>query len=85
MLPPLPVKPVTLHKGDVFRHVMAGGGGFGPAFERRPEDVREDVIDGKVTPAHACVAYGVVVGPGPLFVVDAEATRRLRNDATSGG
>jgi N-methylhydantoinase B len=84
-LPPLPILPVTLRAGDLFRHVMAGGGGFGPAFERDPERVREDVMDGKVTLTHAHAAYGVVLGPAPHFVIDAEATHRLRRGAASGG
>jgi N-methylhydantoinase B len=75
-LPPMPVKPITLDKGDVYRHVMAGGGGFGDPFARDPEKVREDVLDGKVSIGHARDAYGVVIaGDAEL---DVAATRALR-------
>jgi N-methylhydantoinase B len=78
VLPPMPMKPITLSTGDVYRHVMAGGGGFGDPFEREPERVRTDVLDGKVTIDHARDAYGVVVGNDPLHTVDASATNSLR-------
>lgn len=59
-LPPMPVTPITLNRNEVYRHVMAGGGGFGNAWAREPERVREDVLDGKVSQAHARSAYGVI-------------------------
>ena len=34
VLPTMPMAMLALRKGDVFRHVSAGGGGFGPAIER---------------------------------------------------
>ncbi|WP_405066435.1 hydantoinase B/oxoprolinase family protein [Kribbella sp. NBC_01510] len=61
---------------DRHRHVTAGGGGHGPAFERAPERVLEDVLDGKVTHAGAARDYGVVVSQDG--VIDASATARLR-------
>ena len=39
-----------MRKGDLFRHVMAGGGGYGDPLERDPERVLEDVIEEKVIP-----------------------------------
>jgi N-methylhydantoinase B len=77
-LPPMPVKPITLHKGDVYRHVMAGGGGFGNPLERDAEKVRADVLDGKVTIDHARDAYGVVIMNDAEGRVDIAATRELR-------
>jgi N-methylhydantoinase B len=77
-LPPMPLKPITLHTGDVYRHVMAGGGGYGNPLARDPEQVRADVLDGKVSIGHARDAYAVVFGPGPQPAVDAAATRALR-------
>jgi N-methylhydantoinase B len=47
--------------GDVIRHTMAGGGGWGNPGERDPELVRQDVLNGKVTVTHAQTAYAVVV------------------------
>ncbi len=47
-----------VERGDVIRHVTAGGGGFGPAAERDPQRVRDDLRDGKVSADHARTAYG---------------------------
>jgi N-methylhydantoinase B len=59
--------------------VIAGGGGYGPARRRDPALVLRDVIQGKVTPAHARRAYLVVVRRrGWRWIVDEAATRRLR-------
>ena len=81
-LPPMPMQPITLKVGDVYRHVMAGGGGFGDPLERDPESVRADVLDGKVTVEHAREAYGVVLGD--RAEVDAQATRSLRASRRGG-
>jgi N-methylhydantoinase B len=83
-LPSLPVLPVTLGYGDVFRHVMAGGGGYGDPLDRDPERILDDVLDGLVSNAHARDAYGLVLADGEI---DATATtvlrekmRRMRSD-----
>ena len=79
VLPSMPMKPINLRSGDVYRHIMAGGGGFGNPFERDPERVRKDVIDGKVTRKHAREAYGVVISEDEESpVVDLKATESLR-------
>jgi N-methylhydantoinase B len=77
-LPPMPVETITLNRGDVYRHVMAGGGGFGDPLLREPARVRADVLDGKVTAPHARAAYGVVIGPAPEFTINEAATLALR-------
>lgn len=61
ILPVLLTQPVTLQSGDLYRHVMAGGGGYGDPLERDPELLLADVIDGKITAEHAREAYGVVI------------------------
>lgn len=61
--------------GDVIRLCTAGGGGYGEAFEREPERVLDDVLNGFVSIASAERDYGVVVGNGQL---DAAATHRVR-------
>jgi N-methylhydantoinase B len=61
VLPTMPMSAIPLRKGDVIRHVAAGGGGFGHAWKREPERVLEDVADGKVTIAGAYRDYGVVI------------------------
>ena len=84
VLPVLLIEPVLLGKDDVFRHVMAGGGGYGDPLEREPERVLKDVIEEKVTIAHAAEAYGVVIVTGKSPSVDGEATARLRQNLRSG-
>jgi N-methylhydantoinase B len=82
-LPPMPMEAVPLRRGEIFSHISAGGGGFGPALERDPRAVREDVLDEKVSAAAARERYGVVVtDAGEL---DEEATDRERESARSGG
>lgn len=61
MLPVTTTKPETLTRGDVFQHVMAGGGGFGPPTERDPARVLEDVRAERTSIGHAYSAYGVVI------------------------
>lgn len=61
ILPVLLTQPVTLQSGDLYRHLMAGGGGYGDPLERDPELLLADVIDGKITAEHAREAYGVVI------------------------
>ena len=80
-LPVLMTEPYNMTGGQVFRHVMSGGGGYGDPFEREPSRVREDVIDGLVSAAQAEAAYGVSLGPSPDFEVDMAATARLRQEA----
>lgn len=84
-LPSMPVQPITLQQGDVYRHVMAGGGGFGDPLQRDPEQVRSDVLDGKVSIGHAHDAYAVVLGPEPQRLIDVVATRELRAARTAAG
>ena len=76
ILPALPMEGVHLRKGDVFRHITPGGGGYGNPLGREPAKVLDDVLDEKLTPDYAAREYGVIIDP--RGVVDEEATRRLR-------
>jgi N-methylhydantoinase B len=79
VLPVLTMEPTRLRKGDMFRHIMAGGGGYGDPFTRDPLHVLDDVVQGKITVAHAREAYGVAIierADGPA--VDHGATAALR-------
>ena len=67
-----------MHKGDRFRAILAGGGGYGDPFERDPELVREDVREEKLTATYARKHYGVALKKGPRFAVDVAATKKLR-------
>lgn len=59
----------------------AGGGGYGPPWERPPEEVLCDVEDGLVSSGAAEEHYGVVIREGS---VDLAATESLRGRMRSG-
>jgi N-methylhydantoinase B len=56
---------LTMRRGDVFRHEIAGGGGWGDPLERDPNAVLRDVRHGLVSPQAAAQEYGVVVDMPP--------------------
>ncbi|MCP5150738.1 MAG: hydantoinase B/oxoprolinase family protein [Ectothiorhodospiraceae bacterium] len=74
-------------EGDVFRAMLAGGGGWGDPLERDPALVLEDVLDEKVSLASARNAYGVAIDADTM-TVDLAATavlrERMRADSASG-
>ena len=74
-LPTMPMEAYTLVEGDRFTHVSAGGGGFGPPYDRDPAAVLDDVLDGKVSVTAARERYGVVIVDGAI-VVEATAAAR---------
>ncbi len=63
----------TFHKGEVFRHVHPGGGGWGDPLERDPELVLADVRNELLSAAKARADYGVVVDTAS-WTVDRAAT-----------
>lgn len=67
--------------GDVLIMAGAGGGGYGDPFERAPERVRDDVLDGLVSSERARDVYGVVISEGAVDVSATEALRRRRGSA----
>jgi N-methylhydantoinase B len=71
-----------LAPGDRITFESNGGGGYGLPWERDPELVLEDVIDGYVTIAKAREVYGVAiteVDPDALlYELDRQDTERLR-------
>ena len=83
ILPVLMTEVETLNRGDVFRHIMAGGGGYGDPLKRTPELVLKDVIEEKVTIAGAREDYGVVIiKKAEEFIIDSIATKKLRTQHT---
>jgi N-methylhydantoinase B/oxoprolinase/acetone carboxylase alpha subunit len=83
---PLPSKlTMTIRHGDVFRHEVAGAGGWGDPLERDPAMVLRDVRNELVSLAAARADYGVVLVENPLAVDEAatlalrERQRRARN------
>lgn len=75
-----------LPAGAVIAYQHGGGAGFGPAIERDPEAVKEDVLDEIVSIARAREKYGVVF-TGTVeeydLEVDVAATAALRQQMTA--
>jgi N-methylhydantoinase B len=69
---------MTVRRGDVFRHVLAGAGGWGDPLERDPAAVLRDVRNQLLSPAKAEADYGVVIDV-QRWSVDAAATARRRD------
>ncbi|MBI3499838.1 MAG: hydantoinase B/oxoprolinase family protein [Proteobacteria bacterium] len=68
---------MTIRKGDVFRHELAGAGGYGDPFEREPKKVLKDVRNELLSLDLARRDYGVVIDPRAWSVEEAE-TKQLR-------
>ena len=71
----------TLKRGEAYRAVLAGGGGWGDPMERDPEAVLDDVRNEKVSPKAAREDYGVEIDIQTM-AVDYPATRKLREPAS---
>ena len=72
----------TIVQGDVFRAVLAGGGGWGDPLERDPTRVLDDVLNEKVSVKSAREDYGVVLNAKETLV-DESATADLRTEMRS--
>jgi len=73
---PLPSKlTMTMRKGDLFRHEVAGAGGWGDPLDRDPAAVLKDVRNDFVSERAARDDYGVVIAGDR---VDEPATAALR-------
>ena len=68
---------IELWEGDSVIGVAGGGCGYGNPFERDPEAVLDDVINGYVSLEHARLDYGVVIDPVSLKI-NIRATEELR-------
>lgn len=71
----LKVDSLRLVKGTRFCVSTGGGGGYGPAREREPLQVQEDVKDGYVSQAMARRSYGVALKGGSLIIDETEISR----------
>ena len=69
---------VTLKKGDVYRVIQAGGGGYGDPLERDPYAVLDDVEQEKQSVDFVREEYGVVIDTKTRSL-DLTATEELRN------
>jgi N-methylhydantoinase B len=77
---------ITVRRGDVFRHVLAGAGGWGDPLDRDPERVGRDVREEKIGAAYARQEYGVVVdeATGEVRGPETAALRAARRARLSG-
>jgi N-methylhydantoinase B len=66
---------VTIRRGDTFELSCCSGGGWGDPLDREPENVAEDVADGRLDTADARHVYGVILHGSSC---DASATQELR-------
>lgn len=67
---------VRLERGDAYKMLSGGGGGFGDPLERDAERVAEDVREGYVSRAQAENLYGVVLDDGLQVHAQETAQRR---------
>ena len=72
-------KPTMMFReGDVFRHIHAGGGGWGDPLKRDPEAVLRDVRNEFLSAAKADADYGVIIDTA-AWQVDEAATAKRRD------
>ena len=70
---------MTIKQGDIFRHEVAGAGGWGDPLERDPAAVLKDVRNELISLDVAADEYGVVI-EAHTWSVDMAATQRLRQE-----
>ncbi len=75
ILPVCPMRSTPLVKGDEFRHIQAGAGGFGDPLERPAEKVLVDVRNELITPDYAADVYGVIIDGDAVDPLATEAQR----------
>jgi N-methylhydantoinase B len=72
-----PKTTLQVQYADELRHELAGAGGWGNPLGRDPRAVLDDVLDEKITLAHARAAYGVALTEDGTSIDESE-TARLR-------
>ncbi|HTG20368.1 MAG TPA: hydantoinase B/oxoprolinase family protein, partial [Reyranella sp.] len=70
---------MTVKRGDIFRHVLAGAGGWGDPLERDPAAVLKDVRNELLSASKAAADYGVVVDTA-RWAIDTAATAKAREE-----
>ena len=71
----------VLRRGDILRIETGGGGGRGHPFDRPPQLVLRDVLEGYVSVEAATLHYGVVIREGELDLPATGAVRAQRPEA----
>src|SRR5205807_4486067 len=69
---------VALPAGSLLRLRTTGGGGWGDPFEREPELVLRDVVQGRVSEESAERDYGVVIRDGAIVELHRPDERKPR-------
>jgi N-methylhydantoinase B len=65
-LPTMPMSVIKMQVGDSFRHLSAGGGGYGDPRKRQKSAIIADVLAGKLTQTGAMRDYGVTVADSEI-------------------
>lgn len=68
-----------LNEGDIIGFCSSGAGGYGDPFNRKPEAVLRDVLDGRVSLKAAADEYGVIIDEN-LMTIHTEKTAKLRGE-----
>ena len=68
---------IQVRTGDLLRAETGGGGGWGHPYDRDPQDVARDVLEGFVSKQAAEKDYGVAISDS--LEIDSEATEALRS------
>ena len=75
-----PKKDLLLKPGEIVTLKLPGGGGYGNPWERDPDLVFKDTVNGLVSKQAALNDYGVVLINGPQgLALDHDETRKLRD------
>lgn len=79
---PLPSKlTMNMRRGDLFRHEVAGAGGWGDPLDREPALVLKDVRNDFVSERAAREDYGVVIAGDAVDAAATVALRRQKREA----
>jgi N-methylhydantoinase B len=70
---------MIIKRGDIFRHVLAGAGGWGDPLERDPAAVLKDVRNELLSADKAMADYGVAVDT-VRWTIDTAATAKAREE-----